>query len=93
MKASGLHIALVREAYRCIESLWRDMRGVMSDLSLCVALCASACVCVPVVFVRVASGKLLIRAFELTGLCVLANPVYQMCGAAVEPAGTGGAGR
>ena len=39
------------------------------------------------------SGELLIRAFELTGLCVLANPVYQMCGAAVEPAGTGGAGR
>ena len=39
------------------------------------------------------SGELLIRAFELTGLCVLDNPVYQMCGAAVEPAGTGGAGR
>ena len=23
----------------------------------------------------------------------MANPVYQMCGAAVEPAGTGGVGR
>ena len=37
----------------------------------------------------VVCGGLLIRAFELTGLCVVANPVYQMCGAAVEPAGTG----
>ena len=70
MKASGLHLASVREACQCIESLWRDMRGVMSDLSLCVALCASACVCMPLVFVRVVGGRLLIRAFELTGLCV-----------------------
>ena len=41
------------------------------------------------VFVRVGCGRLLIRAFELTGLCVVANPVYQMCGAAVEPTDTG----
>ena len=51
-----------------------------------VVVYAISCECVVAV-------KLLIRAFELTGLCVLANPVYQMCGAAVEPAGTGGAGR
>ena len=92
MKASGLHLASVREACQCIESLWRDVFGVVSDLSLCVALCASACVCMPLVM-RVVSGRLLIRAFELNGLCMLANPEYQLCGIAVEPAGTGGAGR
>ena len=37
----------------------------------------------------VVCGGLLIRAFELTGLCVVATPVYQMCGAAVEPVGKG----
>ena len=45
------------------------MFGVVSVLTLCVALCASAFVCMPLV-VRVVSGRLLIRAFELTGLCV-----------------------
>ena len=58
-------------------------------LSLDCGLSVQVCI-MPSILISVVCGGLLIRAFELTGLCLLATPVYQMCGAAVEPVGTGG---
>ena len=63
-----MHLVSCGEASQCLESLFGETCLVWRvTLSLCVALCAS--VRVPIVLVRVVCGRLLIRAFELTGLC------------------------
>ena len=63
---------------------------MVSDL---VALCGVVCKCVYAISICESGLQWFTHtSFRAYRVVCLANPVYQMCGAAVEPAGTGGAG-
>ena len=86
LEASGFAPSLDFERLVSASSLSTERHGWCGIVCKCVCMYVISCECVVAVN----------YSYELSSLpgCVcLANPVYQMCGAAVEPAGTGGVAR
>ena len=85
-----MHLTSDREACQCIESLQRDMVRVTSDI---VALCGiDVQMCVYANSICESGQRQITHtSFRAYRVVCSANPVYQIRGAAVEPAGTGDA--